>query len=179
MAYTKNYYHILNLQAPDWGSHVSGVAEKELRRAYKIALLNAHPDKQHDVLKHDQREGTYSVDDVKEAYAILSDVSKRREYNEFALRNPGILGDKTTDGGQALSSDFILGLDVLDLSDFVMREDGEEMEWTRACRCGDEKGFQIKQEELEDTERRGEKEVLVGCKGCSLWLRVGFDVEED
>ena len=49
---------------------------------------------------------------------------------------------------------------------------------SRACRCGADKGFMILEEELEDAEGRGEKEVLVGCEGCSLWVRVGFDVEE-
>jgi diphthamide biosynthesis protein 4 len=57
--------------------------------------------------------------------------------------------------------------------------DGDgQMEWTRSCRCGAEKGFRILEEELEDAEKRGEKEVLVGCEGCSLWVRVGFEVEE-
>jgi diphthamide biosynthesis protein 4 len=52
------------------------------------------------------------------------------------------------------------------------------MEWTRACRCGMEKGYTILEEELEDAEQRGEGEVLVGCEGCSLWVRVGFGVED-
>ena len=90
---------------------------------------------------------------------------------------------------QAISADFILGLELVDLSDFdeveptttstSKEEEREEgVEWTRACRCGDEKGFRIVEDELEDAQVRGDNEVLVGCQGCSLWLRVGFEVQE-
>ncbi|KAH9878575.1 hypothetical protein IAQ61_001847 [Plenodomus lingam] len=54
-----------------------------------------------------------------------------------------------------------------------------QTEWTRSCRCGAQPGFAISEHELEAAERRGEREVLVGCGGCSLWVRVGFDVEDD
>lgn len=57
-------------------------------------------------------------------------------------------------------------------------QEQNEMQWTRPCRCGAEKGFRILESELESAEARGEREVLVGCEGCSLWVRVGFDVEE-
>lgn len=117
---------------------------------------------------------------------VLDDTRARADYDNWLLRNPHVLSAASTgtganknNGAQTLSQDFILGLELLDLSDFD-EQDGEvaEGEWTRACRCGDEKGFRILEEDLEDAEGRGEKEVLVGCRGCSLWVRVGFDVEE-
>jgi diphthamide biosynthesis protein 4 len=176
MSYTKNYYHILGLATPSPGSSASKHTAAELRRAYRNALLAAHPDK-----KTATSKGTYSIDDVKEAYLVLGDASKRVEYDNWVLRNPRIIdadgGSNETQGGQTLSQDFILGLELLDLSDFE-EQDGDQGEWTRGCRCGDEKGFRILEEDLEDAEGRGEKEVLVGCGGCSLWVRVGFEVEE-
>lgn len=117
---------------------------------------------------------------------VLDDATKRAEYDNWVLRNPHILSAHADTGandngqGQILSQDFILGLELLDLSDFEEQDsDAVEGEWTRACRCGDDKGFRIMEDDLEDAEKRGEKEVLVGCRGCSLWVRVEFDVEED
>lgn len=193
MAYTKDYYSILGLNAPSPGSS-SPASTAELRRAYKLALLAAHPDKQ--TAAPTQARGC-TVDEVKEAYTILSHHQSKSDYDNWLLRNPGatvkVQGQVQL---QAPSSDFVLGLEALDLSDFdvldpeyafshmpigVTRSEEEsegQMEWTRACRCGQEKGFRILEEELVDAEGRGEKEVLVGCEGCSLWVRVGFEVEE-
>jgi diphthamide biosynthesis protein 4 len=202
MAYTKDYYHVLNLQAPGWSASPSSPSTADLRRAYKLALLAAHPDK-----NSAQQKGTYTVDDVREAYTVLVDGKSKSEYDNWLLHNRDTLQRQGDTGVQAPapSSDFILGLELLDLSDFDVLDPefdftspssaeiveaartgevaGEEigdkqMEWTRGCRCGDEKGFRILEEELGDAERRGEKEVLVGCEGCSLWVRVGFEVEE-
>jgi diphthamide biosynthesis protein 4 len=187
MSYTKDYYSILGLSA----SLSRQTSTADVRRAYKLALLAAHPDK-----NTGQAQSQYTVDEVKEAYTVLSDASHKSDYDNWLLRNPNVIqgGEGQAVGG--LSSEFILGLETLDLSDFDVLdpgfkftdnqdEDGSEgverngqMEWTRSCRCGDEKGFKILEEELEDAENRGEQEVLVGCEGCSLWVRVGFGVEE-
>lgn len=190
MSYTKNYYDVLGCPLPRLGA-TSLNNDLDLRKAYKLALLAAHPDKQPIGAiptppsgAHTPKRGPYSVDDVKEAYAVLGDAKKRKEYNEFLFRHASL---RTGDGsihGEAREGDFILGLEMLDLSDFETldvdeQEDVQGAEWTRACRCGNEEGFRIREEELEDAEKRGEKEVLVGCEGCSLWVRVGFDVEED
>lgn len=59
-----------------------------------------------------------------------------------------------------------------DLEEFVYWE--EEGRWSLGCRCGEEEGFEVREEELEEEEEAGE--VLVGCRGCSLWRRVGFAV---
>lgn len=180
MVYTKDYYQTLGLGAHDPSSSSARPKSAELRRAYRNALLKAHPDKQSAGSAGEQAVRGYTVDDVKEAYRILDDPHSRAKYDNWVLRNPHVLqstGERCGGEAQTLSADFILGLDVLDLSDFE-EQDGEEGEWTRACRCGDVKGFRILEVDLEDAEQRGEKEVLVGCGGCSLWVRVGFDVEE-
>jgi diphthamide biosynthesis protein 4 len=192
MPYTKNYYAILSLPPPQPSS--PAVSPAELRRAYKLALLGAHPDK-----ATDTQQGTHTVDDVKEAYATLSDATQASQYHEWILRNPGAAVASTAQqANNGVSSDFVLGLELLDLSDFDVLDpgfefecDGEgegegnvgggerQMEWTRACRCGDTKGFRILEEELVEVQDEGLDggEVLVGCGGCSLWVRVGFGVE--
>jgi diphthamide biosynthesis protein 4 len=199
MAYTKDYYHILRLPAPSWTSKQQATSA-ELRRAYKLALLAAHPDKASAVAAATtnatakKTQPAYTVDDVKEAYTALSNAAAKSSYDDWFLKQGG--GVAPTRGNKAgqwgsegetplLSSDFILGLELLDLEDFEEAGDSgqqqqgqqQQMTWTRSCRCGADKGFTILEEELEDAEGRGEKEVLVGCSGCSLWVRVGFEVE--
>ena len=48
--------------------------------------------------------------------------------------------------------------------------------WYRICRCGDDRGFLIREQDLEEAEDDGE--ICVGCRGCSLWLKVLFAVVE-
>jgi diphthamide biosynthesis protein 4 len=200
MSYTKDYYSILNLPTQTYGPSTQ-IPTADLRRAYKLALLAAHPDKVTSTSSGQQQQ-TYTVDDVKEAYSVLSSPEKKSGYDNWVMQNPGVLQaghNREGAGERVVNGDFLLGLEVLDLSDFDVLDpgfkfsssneeendgDGEgverngQMEWTRACRCGMEKGYTILEEELEDAEQRGEGEVLVGCGGCSLWVRVGFGSEE-
>jgi diphthamide biosynthesis protein 4 len=180
MSYPKDYYRVLSLEAPKHNSSDYHNSTEEIKKAYRNALLTAHPDKVQASKESAKKKSTsgktlknlYTIDDVKEAFAVLGDKQKRAEYDRWIAAQPAQPSD-TASGG--LSADFVLGLDLLDLSDFISVD---EMEWTRTCRCGADRAFKIREEELEEAERRGEKEVLVGCEGCSLWLRVGFDVEE-
>lgn len=188
-AYTKNYYAVLNLPepSPSISSRTTpSISATQIRAQYRAALLAAHPDKNHSTAG---KKGQYSVDDVKEAFAVLSDARQKRAYDAW-LRTSG--GGVAADAKRRREQeDFVLGLEALDLSDFTefeiaggggsgsgSEEDGAGVEWRRACRCGHETGFRITEEELECAVQREEKEVLVGCEGCSLWVRVGFEVEE-
>jgi len=227
MVFTKNYYAILGLETPNSLSSTS-LSQQTLRKAYKAALLSAHPDKatsaQRAQIQTTGRtdEKAWTVDDVKEALAVLSDGERRHDFDRWVVGNAQArtgLGtaSATATGAAADEEDFVLGLELLDLSDFEAglpgfvrlasapgspaeeaegsvspergtdaeteaerdgEDGGQQMEWTRACRCGAEKGFRILEKELEDAEERGEREVLVGCEGCSLWVRVEFDIEE-
>jgi len=174
-SYSKEYYRVLGLEAAK-----SKVPAEEVRKAYRHALLSAHPDKAKKEgggklaggNKGPQKEG-YTIDDVKEAFAVLGDKEERGKYDRWLAVQPS-----ERSGQSALTADFVLGLEVLDLADFEGVEEEGSMLWTRGCRCGDDEGFRITEEELEGAVGRGEKEVLVGCLGCSLWVRVGFEVEE-
>ncbi len=206
---TTNYYDVLGLAAPSTGFSKQTLSNAELRRAYKLALLAAHPDKKSISSSSSSkavnekninggklrtgaggREG-YTIDQVKTAYMILSNEKSKKEYDTWLLRHSQQLPGSALSGPVGVGErdevrDFVLGLEVLDLADFDVAEgvvNGEQVveeaktEWIRSCRCGADKGFRIREEELEDAEGNGEKEVLVGCEGCSLWVRVGFDVE--
>jgi len=249
MSYTADYYHILGLPSPRPLNASKPALDPELLRSkYREALLRAHPDKQQPV--HTPSSGptqpstrapetrtstvastekqiygswTYTVDDVREAFAVLSDASRRSEYDIW-LRSSG-----STEARKGKEEEgFILGLEVLDLSDFEevraepasssssssasgscstatsmgtrisaesesespgstsktraeeegQEEQEEKVEWRRPCRCGVAAGFVIPEQELEDAICRGEDELLVGCAGCSLWVRVEFGIAE-
>lgn len=59
-------------------------------------------------------------------------------------------------------------LQSVDLDDFDYDE--ERKCWTRACRCGAGEGFVITEEDL------AAGDDVVGCCGCSLWVKVGYEV---
>lgn len=236
LTYTKNYYAILALD-PHTYAHAHATTTQHdadantdtkdaLKKAYRRALLCAHPDKASippppttvrsgdtstATISADGRErrdardgsgggGFYTVDDVKEAYNVLSDGKRKAEYDAWFAGQRRFGAEGIARGGSGGGDGVVLlGLEVLDLEDFecgpatsasfdastastsvAVGGEGEEgeVEWTRACRCGAEKGFRIWEVELEDAVGRGEAEVLVGCVGCSLWVRVGFAVEE-
>jgi diphthamide biosynthesis protein 4 len=221
MAYTQDYYHVLGISSPRAITTAStpALSPHVLRSKYREALLRAHPDKQplpapgkvpptrKNTASGIDTETSYTVDDVRKAFAVLSDETKKREYDIWLRSSVSHVARKQDE-------DFVLGLEILDLSDFdEVRsgavssstatstssassssaaeahtntnaegdgdENGEEkMEWRRPCRCGVARGFVIPEQELEDAIGRGEEEVLVGCAGCSLWVRVEFGIDE-
>ncbi|KAF2266305.1 hypothetical protein CC78DRAFT_153835 [Lojkania enalia] len=195
MAYTKNYYQILGLETHQHGTRVS-VDALALKTAYRRRLLDVHPDKKQtgedkQVRDPEGRLG-WTVDDVKEAYAVLSDKERKGQFDAWLAR----CGEQWAGEWER---EFVMGVEAVDLDDFEAVERtstlatsvhggkqdkegdvgiGTGMQWIRKCRCGHELGYRISERELENAVARGEMEVLVGCEGCSLWVRVGFDVED-
>lgn len=219
MAYTQDYYHVLGISSPRaiTAASTPDLSPDFLRSKYREALLRAHPDKQPlprpgkipptraSTAAATDTGKTYTVDDVREAFAVLGDEAKKREYDIWLRSSVSSAARKQDEG-------FILGLEVLDLSDFEEIRSGdvssptttpastassscstseantgasteggnedEKIEWRRACRCGVAPGFVIPEQELEDAICRGEEDILVGCAGCSLWVRVEFGIDE-
>ena len=68
------------------------------------------------------------------------------------------------------------GLETVDLDDLDYDEEGGGA-WYRGCRCGSVRGFRVTEEDLEKEVENGD--VVVGCVGCSLWLRVTFQAATD
>ncbi|KAI4928895.1 hypothetical protein J4E85_005517 [Alternaria conjuncta] len=111
MAYTKDYYHILQLPAPGWTSKQQ-TSPADLRRAYKLALLAAHPDKASAVAAtttttnatqtKTKTKPAYTVDDVKEAYTTLANATSKSEYDNWFLRHGDGLITTTTTGKEVV-----------------------------------------------------------------------------
>ncbi|KLJ12930.1 hypothetical protein EMPG_12097 [Blastomyces silverae] len=134
---------------------------------------------------------SYTIDQITTAYKVLSDPVARAEYDR-SLRLLGINGNRHGHGhghGDDEGTPFRTGMEVFDLDDMQMARaafgsdsgtnsdnNGSGGTWYHSCRCGEEKGFVVLEEELEREAERGE--VVVGCRGCSLWAKVVFAVDE-
>ncbi|KAM0721918.1 hypothetical protein Q7P37_002843 [Cladosporium fusiforme] len=163
-----DYYAILALSTR---KNDPTLTPPEIKAAYKRSLLQHHPDK-----KTQQKPPSTSpsppitVDSIALAYKILSSPALKASYD--AALQTSSHRDDDADADKV----FRTGLDSVDLDDLVFDEGGGEV-WTRACRCGDERGFVVGEAELEANAEDGE--LITGCRGCSLWLRVLFGVEEE
>jgi len=161
-----SYYDILGLESNDV------FTAEELKRAYKRALLRHHPDKASGLPNraHGGRlNGIVSVDEISVAYKTLSDTRLRQEYD----RGLHSKSHKPQQYGQ--NADVHRpGMETVDLDSLVFDDASET--WSRSCRCGDDRGLIVTEAELEANAKDGE--IIAGCKGCSLWLRVLFSVEE-
>lgn len=175
MTYTSTHYEILGL--PEAIRNESHIPAQTLKSAYRRALLQNHPDKSQTQNKAPSPSctgvSTYSIDQISEAFRILSNSRSRATYDkELKLQreNSNTEGGK---GGQGQA--FRTGVETVDLDDLEV--DDDQNIWYRSCRCGDECGFLIAETDLEEAADDGE--VNVGCRGCSLWLKVQFGVIEE
>lgn len=158
MTQMRNHYETLGLPQRQFDINLTG---QDIKQAYRRALLQHHPD------KATEAEAAETVDAITLAYKTLSEPGSRTEYDRqlrlSLARNKG--EDKVS----------YTGLDIVDLDDLEF--DDEKSVWWRSCRCGQERGFIVTEDELEKEARFGE--LVTGCRGCSLWLKVLFGVEED
>lgn len=131
-----------------------------LKKAYHRALLLHHPDK---LKSHPSTpsnvKSQFTVDQITTAYLTLSTPQLRNEY-EKQLAASASVTTSGVDEGKVLQ--------IVDLDDFDYDEGKER--WTRACRCGEGEGFVITEEDL------AAGDDVVGCCGCSLWVKVGYEV---
>ncbi|KAE8352914.1 CSL zinc finger-domain-containing protein [Aspergillus coremiiformis] len=174
---THDYYEILHLRF----TGNTTLSKQDLKVAYHKALLKHHPDKASSVAKStdlpasDQdlsREGTpYTIDEITTAYKTLSDPQLRAEYDRALRLDRGRLAEREKTGAV-----FHTGLEVVDLEDLACEEQDDSAFWYRGCRCGDEKGFLVTENDLEREAEHGE--IVIGCRGCSLWMKILFAVED-
>ncbi|OBT89922.1 hypothetical protein VE02_01527 [Pseudogymnoascus sp. 03VT05] len=172
------YYEILGL--PNSRDAARFLTPQLLKAAYRKSLLQHHPDKVQQVSSPEngstkaankQPSSAYTVDQITKAYSIISTPKLCEEYDrELALQS-----QETGEFGAQQKNGFRTGVEIVDLDDLDFDE--EDSLWFRSCRCGDDRGFLIREEDLEEAADDGE--LAVGCRGCSLWLRVLFGVVEE
>jgi diphthamide biosynthesis protein 4 len=167
MTSTPNLYHILGLSPPS-NSSTPPHPIATLKAAYHRALLTHHPDKSIQA----STPTSPSIDAIKSAYTILSNPKTRISYDQTLL----FLNQPTTTTNTVLS-DALTGEERIDLDDLTY--DATTSSYFRACRCGESRGHEVRERDLEVEAARGARELLVQCGGCSLWLRVEFDMVDD
>lgn len=164
---------------------------KIARQAYRRALLKHHPDRQAQNTtdenaaaasdsssssasnKSSSSQQHFTVDQITEAYTVLSDAKKRREYTR-TLRSQ----TRTTVSSGAYAntrrrrkSRASSGTDVLVLDD-DMSWDGKRKLYYHACEgCGKARGFGLKEDEIHDDSEE-DLELTLQCVGCEKSLKV-------
>jgi diphthamide biosynthesis protein 4 len=166
MSSTPTHYEVLDL--PEGIRKTAVIPKQTLRTAYRRALLRSHPDKSSTTLPTENQARVYSIDQISQAFTVLQDSKSRARY-DGELRLQGRINDIGVAENQPK---FHTGIDTIDLDD-LETEEGQGI-WYRSCRCGERRGFLIVQRELEEAAEDGE--IDVGCRGCSLWLKVLFAV---
>lgn len=157
----QDHYEVLGLHFSL--SKTENLTQQELKLAYRRALLLHHPDKS--TLSTINTAG-YTVDQITTAYKTIADPVARGEYHKSRVLAQHI--DKLS--AKSLHRDF----EAVDLDDLDFDE--QNSVWYRNCRCGKDKAFVVTEKILEQYAKEGE--VVAGCQGCSLWLRIMF-VEAD
>ncbi|KAL2124656.1 hypothetical protein VTJ04DRAFT_1021 [Mycothermus thermophilus] len=185
--FNPTYYQILSLSPSTLSSSSSSEPEEQLiRRAYRRALLAHHPDKAKPNHPLSNIGGTtqgnetplYTIDQITTAYATLSRPSLRQAYDLALLQH-----QQQTSSFQGIGREnFQTGIEIVDLDDLqtttiTVGSGEEETRWYRACRCGNPRGYEFGEADLEEAADVGE--LMVGCADCSLWLRVQFAVIEE
>jgi len=154
------HYEVLALPPPH--SRAPTPNQAAIKSAYHRALLNHHPDKSHPATNN----ARYTVDEITIAYRVLGDITTRTSYDQSLLISARKISKLDVDGASVC--------EVVDLDELTY--DDHEHVWYRGCRCGQEKGFKVTEEELQNATDEGERGVVTGCGGCSLWIRVLFGV---
>jgi diphthamide biosynthesis protein 4 len=165
MTYMPTYYEVLGL--PEALRDDPTLSAQTIRNAYRRALLQNHPDK---TTQPTVQRANFSIDQISEAFSILSDRKTRAEYDREIKQKVA-----EYEGGVKGREVFRTGIETVDLDD--LDTDEAQDIWYRSCRCGDERGFLIRESDLEEAVEDGE--INVGCRGCSLWLKVLFGVMEE
>ena len=159
-----------------------------VKKAYHRALLRHHPDKAgagnngntHESNKSPSSSPSamFTVDQIQEAYAVLSDSRRRGEYDRQQRLSSTLTTTSSSSSGPpaAASSQttktwsFRTGVETVDLDDLGFDE--RTGVYFRPCRCGNPRGYRFEDDDLAACEDDGV--LVVGCADCSLWLRVLF-----
>ena len=168
---TQNHYEVLAL--PPAKDSDSAPTSDAIKSAYHRALLVHHPDKSsHRALPSTASRSKYTIDQISQAYRILSDPKSRSSFDRKLGLYPQLFTVSTENTISV--SGVTPNSETVDLDDLVY--DDEQRLWYRGCRCGQKRGFMVTENHLES--HSGEGEALVGCAGCSLWIKVLFAVED-
>ncbi|KAI0140793.1 CSL zinc finger-domain-containing protein [Pestalotiopsis sp. NC0098] len=202
-----SHFEVLSLTPKSLDGQDPSAQTKTVKQAYRRALLKHHPDKNQPA--QDEEEGKdkkkkdsdgeehFSVDQITEAFTVLSDTRQRREYvRSLQTESRSTFSSSSNNTSSSANQNYNYhksfnfkhhqsqsqhqanrpqspsGVEEVDLDD--VKWDGKRRAYYQPCaRCGAERGYSFKERDLDEGGEDGE--LMVQCAGCSLWLRVLFD----
>lgn len=140
----KDYYSILGISR--------NASDDEIKKAFKKLAMQLHPDKQQGKTEAEKKEAEDKFKDVNEAYSVLSDKDKRKQYDLY-----GTVGDMGMGGGFPQDDD---------LADFL-----RNMHSSFGFGSGFGGGF----DDMFDGMRSKQKPTI---KGSDIRIRVEYSLED-
>lgn len=95
----RDYYEVLGVD--------KGASSADIKKAYRKIAIKYHPDRQGDKSDAEKKEAEEKFKEAAEAYSVLSDDQKRKQYDQFGFDGPGGFGGAGGFGGGGFSMDDI------------------------------------------------------------------------
>lgn len=162
-----DHYSVLGLPRPTTKDSTA-VSPSDIKKAYHRALLISHPDKT--ASRKGEATAVVSADQVEkviQAYKVLSNPTTKTAYDNELVRS--------LKWSQPSAKSAFDGVESYDLEELDYNSDKQS--WRLDCRCGNTRGYEVTEAQLEGASTDGE--VLVQCAGCSLMIRILFETTAD
>lgn len=176
-----SHFDVLSLSPQSLDGQDATAQADAIKHAYRRALLKHHPDKQQAQSSSADNSSPspartqqhFTVDQITEAYNVLSDAQQRRRYTRTLYRQQqqqqSSANPRTTRRRRKQQQASVETVDLDDLS-----WSGKRRLYYRACEeCGKSRGFGLREDEIDDDEDE-DVEIVVECsgQGCDAELRV-------
>lgn len=171
------HFEILSISARSLDGQDPAEQGEIVKKAYRRALLKHHPDKQpqtsaeDDAFSSASREQHFTVDQITEAYNVLSDKQKRQKYTRTlrAQTKATFSARTSTNRRPSRKSKTTIEVETVDLDDLSWS--GKRRMYYRACQgCGKARGFTLREDDIDDENE--DYELTIECSGCDKVLTV-------
>lgn len=170
------HFEILSLSARSLDGQSPTEQNETVKKAYRRALLKYHPDKQAQTsagsaaassATHTQH---FTVDQITEAYNVLSDGQQRRKYTRsLRAQSKATFSGSTSAESRGNRRSKTVEVETVGLDDLSWS--GKRRLYYHACRgCGKSRGFTLREDDIEDDDE--DYELIIQCSACEKELKV-------
>lgn len=170
------HFEILSLSARSLDGQDPTQQSEIIKKAYRRALLKNHPDKQAQTAAEGTTDSStiqtqhFTVDQITEAYNVLSDGQQRRKYTRTLRQQTQAKSSASASAStQRTRAPKSVDVETVDLDDLSWS--GKRRLYYHPCQgCGKARGFTLREDDIEDDDE--DTELLVECSGCDEELRI-------